>query len=129
MFVSIGYDLDLERLTRASMATINSTTLPSVALRSPPIVCPTRRLSSSVAKPSNFARGMMASRLNTKTCCRQISCSSPAEKGLTTTGCFSSTVKWRIQEMGMQTRRTLSQEHFQVALNDSFQVGSCVSSL
>lgn len=42
----------------------------------------------------------------------------------TTTGCFSSTVKCRIQEIGMQMRRTLSQDALTVALNDCFQVGS-----
>lgn len=42
------------------MAMMSSTVLPNVALSKPPSVCPTRSASSSVAKPSNAASGMMA---------------------------------------------------------------------
>ena len=75
-------------LTRARMDTINSTRFPRVAympksqqvfqamgrqseahltLSNPPSVCPTRRASSSVAKPSSFASGMMARKAITNT--------------------------------------------------------------
>ena len=42
------------------MAMINSTVLPRVAFMRPPRVCPTRIASSSVAKPSRAASGMIA---------------------------------------------------------------------
>jgi hypothetical protein len=53
-------------LTRAIMATISSTALPSVALRSPARVCPTRIESSSVAKANNLAKGIIDKNEKTK---------------------------------------------------------------
>jgi len=53
-------------LVSATMLTINSTAFPNVAFNSPPTVSPTMSASSSVAKLSKAARGIIAKKFMTK---------------------------------------------------------------
>jgi len=89
-------------LTKAIIATINSTALPKVALMRPARVCPTRLDSSSVANAKSLANGIMAKNENTKTIVSLFS----LEFGR---------AKCKAQDRGINTSKTFSQDDLTMA--------------